>query len=160
MQSKLTEKSQAILFASQNLKSPITMLKEQSQSLDNIEIRLTSVMQSIVSGAKQNFQLATAQIYQSSALQRFGKHEDRLKNNLSSLNSQIKNLIDKKKLMLASIHSNLKAISPLAVLDRGYAIVMNENGQALKSSKDLKVGDSVTTRLADGGFSSNVSKKD
>ncbi len=66
------------------------MLKEQSQSLDNIEIRLTSVMQSIVSGAKQNFQLATAQIYQSSALQRFGKHEDRLKNNLSSLNSQIK----------------------------------------------------------------------
>ena len=65
-----------------------------------------------------------------------------------------------KKLMLVSINSNLKAISPLAVLDRGYAIVMNENGQALKSSKDLKVGDNVTTRLADGGFISNVSKKD
>ena len=62
--------------------------------------------------------------------------------------------------MLASINSNLKAISPLAVLDRGYAIVMNKNGQALKSSKDLKVGDVVTTRLAEGGFSSNVSKKD
>ena len=136
------------------------MLKEQSQSLDNIEIRLASIMQSIMSDAKQNFQLATAQIYQSSALQRFGKHEDRLKNNLSSLNSQIKNLIDRKKLMLSSIHSNIKAISPLAVLDRGYAIVMNENGEALKSSKSLKVGDVVTTRLADGGFSANVSKKD
>jgi exonuclease VII large subunit len=37
---------------------------------------------------------------------------------------------------------------------------MNENGQALKSTEDLKVGDSVTTRLADGRFSSNVSKKD
>jgi len=159
VQSKLTEKSQAILYASQNLKSPLTMLKEQSQSLDNIEIRLASIMQSIMSDAKQNFQLATAQIYQSSALQRFGKHEDRLKNNLSSLNSQIKNLIDRKKLMLSSIHSNVKAISPLAVLDRGYAIVMNENGEALKSSKSLKVGDNVTTRLADGGFSANVSKK-
>ena len=43
---------------------------------------------------------------------------------------------------------------------RDSAIVMNENGQALKSSKDLKVGDNVTTRLADGGFSANVSKKD
>jgi len=32
-----------------------------------------------MSGAKQNFQLAAAQIYQSSALQRFGKYEDRLK---------------------------------------------------------------------------------
>ena len=48
----------------------------------------------------------------------------------------------------------------MAVLDRGYAIVMNENGQALKSSNDLRVGDSVTARLADGGFSANVSKKD
>ena len=76
------------------------------------------------------------------------------------LNAQIKNSFDKKKLILSSVHSNLKAISPLAVLDRGYAIVMNESGQALKSSEDLKVGDSVTTRLADGGFSSNVSKKD
>jgi exodeoxyribonuclease VII large subunit len=160
VQARLTEKSQAILFASQNLKSPLTMLKEQSQSLDNVEIRLASIMQRILSGAKQNLELNTAQIYQSSALQRFGKYEDQLINTLSSLNSQIKNLIDKKKLMLASMNSNLKAISPLAVLERGYAIVMNENGQALKSSKALKVGDSVTTRLADGGFSSNVSKKD
>ncbi len=160
VQARLTEKSQATLFASQNLKSPLTMLKEQSQSLDNVEIRLANIMQSIMSGAKQNFQLAAAQIYQSSALQRIGKYEDRLKNNLHSLNSQIKNLIDKNKLMLASLNSNLKAISPLAVLDRGYAVVMNEYGQALKSSKDLTIGDAVTTRLAVGGFRSNVSKKD
>jgi hypothetical protein len=40
IQARLTEKSQAILFASQNLKSPLTMLKEQSQSLDNVEIVL------------------------------------------------------------------------------------------------------------------------
>ena len=160
VQSRLTEKSQTLLFKSQNLKSPLTMLKEQSQSLDNIEMRLANTVQGIMSNAKQNFQLATSQIYQSSTLQRFENYEDRIKTNLRSLNFQIKNLIDKKKLMLESITTNLKAISPLAVLDRGYAIVMNENGQALKSSKDIKVGDTVTTRLGDGGFTSNVSKKD
>ena len=160
VQSRLTEKSQTLLFKSQNLKSPLTMLKEQSQSLDNIEMRLANTVQGIISNAKQNFQLATSQIYQSSTLQRFENYEDRIKTNLRSLNFQMKNLIDKKKLMLESITTNLKAISPLAVLDRGYAIVMNENGQALKSSKDLKVGDTVTTRLGDGGFTSNVSKKD
>ena len=160
VQTKLAEKSQTLLFTSQNLKSPLTMLKEQSQSLDNIEMRLANTIQGIMGNAKQNLQLATAQIYQSSALQRFGNYEDRIKTNLRSLNSQMKNLIDKKKLMLESISTNLNAISPLAVLDRGYAIVMNENGQALKSSKDIKVGDTVTTRLGDGGFTSNVSKKD
>jgi len=160
VQSRLTEKSQALLFKSQNLKSPLTMLKEQSQSLDNIEMRLANTVQGIINNAKQNFQLATSQIYQSSTLQRFENYEDRIKTNLRSLNFQMKNLIDKKKLMLESISTNLNAISPLAVLDRGYAIVMNENGQALKSSKDIKVGDTVTTRLGDGGFTSNVSKKD
>jgi exodeoxyribonuclease VII large subunit len=160
VQSRLTEKSQTLLFKSQNLKSPLTMLKEQSQSLDNIEMRLANTVQGIISNAKQNFQLATSQIYQSSTLQRFENYEDRIKTNLKSLNFQIKNLIDKKKLILESISTNLNAISPLAVLDRGYAIVMNENGQALKSSKDIKVGDTVTTRLGDGGFTSNVSKKD
>ena len=160
VQSRLTEKSQTVLFASQNLKSPLTMLKEQSQSLDNIEMRLANTVQGIISNAKQNFQLATSQFYQSSALQRFENYEDRIKTNLRSLNFQMKNLIDKKKLMLESITTNLNAISPLAVLDRGYAIVMNENGQALKSSKNIKVGDTVTTRLGDGGFTSNVSKKD
>ena len=160
VQSRLTEKSQTILFNSQNLKSPLTMLKEQSQSLDNIEMRLANTVQGIISNAKQNFQLATSQIYQSSALQKYGNYEGRIKTNLKSLNFQIKNLIDKKKLMLESITTNLKAISPLAVLDRGYAIVMNENGQALKSSKDIKVGDTLTTRLGEGGFTSNVSKKD
>ena len=160
VQSRLTEKSQTLLFKSQNLKSPLTMLKEQSQSLDNIEMRLVNTVQGIISNAKQNFQLATSQIYQSSTLQRFENYEDRIKTNLRSLNFQMKNLIDKKKLMLESITTNLNAISPLAVLDRGYAIVMNENGQALKSSKDIKVGDTVTTRLGDGGFTSNVSKKD
>jgi len=160
VQSRLTEKSQTLLFKSQNLKSPLTMLKEQSQSLDNIEMRLANTVQGIISNAKQNFQLATSKIYQSSTLQRFENYEDRIKTNLRSLNFQVKNLIDKKKLMLESITTNLNAISPLAVLDRGYAIVMNENGQALKSSKDIKVGDTVTTRLGDGGFTSNVSKKD
>ena len=160
VQSRLTEKSQTLLFKSQNLKSPLTMLKEQSQSLDNIEMRLANTVQGIISKSKQNFQLATSQIYQSSTLQRFENYEDRIKTNLRSLNFQMKNLIDKKKLMLESITTNLNAISPLAVLDRGYAIVMNENGQALKSSKDIKVGDTVTTRLGDGGFTSNVSKKD
>ena len=159
IQLSLSEKSQNILFASKNLKSPLTMLKEQSQSLDNIEIRLSGMMQNIMVNAKQSFQLTTAQIFQSSALQKFEKLQDLLKTELKSLNLQIKNIIDRKKLLLESISSNLKAVSPLAVLDRGYAIVMNEEGRALKSSKDVKLGDTINTRLADGGFSSDVSKK-
>ena len=160
MQSRLSEKSQKVLFTSQSLKSPLTMLKEQSQSLDNAEIRLGATMQKILVNAKQNFQLKANQINQSSALQKYEKYQDHLTAELQSLRYQIKSIFNKKKFIYENLSTNLKAVSPLAVLDRGYAIVMNENGQAIKSSKNLKVGDTLKTRLAIGGFTSNVSKKD
>ncbi len=159
MQGLLAENSQKILLSAQSLKSPLTLLKEQSQSLDNFELRLSGAIQSIATHAKQNFQILTSQMYQSSALQKFRIYKDRLNNNFKSLKVQQANLIEKRKLTLQSMSSNLKAVSPLAILDRGYAIVMNNKGQALKSSKEVKVGDILKTRLADGELISNVSKK-
>tara|TARA_Y100000766_G_scaffold109353_1_gene93557 strand:- start:1028 stop:2074 length:1047 start_codon:yes stop_codon:yes gene_type:complete len=159
IQGVLANKSQKILLSSQNLKSPLTLLKEQSQSLDNSEIRLLGAIQSITVNAKQNFQILTTQIYQSRALQKFVTYNDRLNNKRKSLKVQLTNIIEQRKLTLQSMSSNLKAVSPLAVLDRGYAIVMNSKGKAIKSSKEVKVGDIINTRLADGELISNVSKK-
>ena len=159
MQGILAENSQKILLSAQSLKSPLTLLKEQSQSLDNFELRLSGAIQSITTHAKQNFHILTSQMYQSSALQKFRIYKDLLDNNMKSLKVQQANLIEKRKLTLQSMSSNLKAVSPLAVLDRGYAIVMNIKGQALKSSKEVKVGDTLKTRLANGELISNVSKK-
>ena len=159
MQGILAENSQKILLSAQSLKSPLTLLKEQSQSLDNFELRLSGAIQSITTHAKQNFHILTSQMYQSSALQKFRIYKDLLDNNMKSLKVQQANLIEKRKLTLQSMSSNLKAVSPLAVLDRGYAIVMNNKGEALKSSKEVKVGDIIKTRLAEGELISNVSKK-
>jgi exodeoxyribonuclease VII large subunit len=50
----------------------------------------------------------------------------------------------------------LHSLSPLAVLDRGYALVLNAQGTLVRSIAQLASGDKVTTRLADGAFSSRV----
>ncbi len=50
----------------------------------------------------------------------------------------------------------LNALSPLAVLDRGYALVRGADGAVIRSAAQLASGDSVTTRLRDGTFSSRV----
>ena len=84
MQGLLAENNQKILLSAQSLKSPLTLLKEQSQSLDNFELRLLNAIQSITTNTKQNFQILTNQLYQSSALQRFRIYKDRLNNNLKS----------------------------------------------------------------------------
>ncbi len=159
MQGVLADQSQKVLLLAQSLKNPLTLLKEQSQSLDNFELRLFGAIQNITTNAKQNFQILTTQIYQSRALQKFVTYNDRLNNERKYLKVQLTNIIEQRKLTLQSMSSNLKAVSPLAVLDRGYAIVMNNKGKAIKSSKEVKIGDIINTRLAEGELISNVSKK-
>ena len=155
----MADRSQKILLSAQSLKNPLTLLKEQSQSLDNFELRLFGAIKNITTNAKQNFQILTTQIYQSKALQKFITYNDRLNNERKSLKVQLTNIIEQRKLKLQSMSSNLKAVSPLAVLDRGYAIVTNNKGKAIKSSKEVKIGDIINTRLAEGELISNVSKK-
>ena len=44
----------------------------------------------------------------------------------------------------------LDAVSPLATLGRGYAIVMNDKEQIIRQTKQVKAGDRIKARLAEG----------
>jgi exodeoxyribonuclease VII large subunit len=50
----------------------------------------------------------------------------------------------------------LHTISPLATLDRGYAIVTDPGGTLLRDSADLRPGAQVAARLARGRFTAQV----
>jgi exodeoxyribonuclease VII large subunit len=65
-------------------------------------------------------------------------------------------LVQNKLNSLEKMNSNLHAFSPLAVLDRGYAIVQNSSGQAIKNSQEINKGEIVTTRLSSGSFESEI----
>jgi exodeoxyribonuclease VII large subunit len=52
----------------------------------------------------------------------------------------------------------LHTVSPLATLDRGYAIVTAADGQVLHDSAVLRPGDRITARLARGRAEADVVK--
>jgi exodeoxyribonuclease VII large subunit len=54
--------------------------------------------------------------------------------------------------------ASLDALSPLAVLQRGYAIAEDGSGKLLRDAAALNVGDEVGVRLAKGKFKAKVSK--
>jgi exodeoxyribonuclease VII large subunit len=56
----------------------------------------------------------------------------------------------------AALAARLHSLSPLAVLDRGYALVKDSAGRLVRSAAQVAAGDLLTTRLADGAFSSRV----
>ncbi len=54
-------------------------------------------------------------------------------------------------------HARLISLSPLAVLQRGYAIAERADGRAIRSPNDVSRGEALRVRLADGALSVVVS---
>ena len=55
----------------------------------------------------------------------------------------------------------LHSVSPLATLERGYAIVEDaSSGKVLLAASDAKPGDDIRARLADGELIATVKKND
>ena len=79
---------------------------------------------------------------------------------LSSLKREIVSLlkgrIDIKKEEFYSIKKEMNALSPLSVLERGYALVRDENGKIIRDKKDVKNGDTLYIRVEKGEIKSIV----
>jgi exodeoxyribonuclease VII large subunit len=52
----------------------------------------------------------------------------------------------------------IEALSPLAVLNRGYALVFDASGAILRNASEVNPGDQISARLAKGTVSATVSK--
>jgi exodeoxyribonuclease VII large subunit len=68
------------------------------------------------------------------------------------------NLHEKKLLVLQLVEKHLHAVGPEQVLRRGYTITTRKRGGAIvRSAAELRVGDRIVTRFADGAAESAVS---
>ena len=65
-------------------------------------------------------------------------------------------LLDRKKQGLAASVGKLEALSPLAVLQRGYAVAQNADGEVTTSAAAFDAGDRITVRFADGAVDATV----
>ncbi len=70
--------------------------------------------------------------------------------------SAVKKLIDTKDEELKIEMASLDALSPLAVLKRGYSITETENGKIIRSISEIMPDERVQIRLADGKLKAKV----
>ena len=65
-------------------------------------------------------------------------------------------MLHEEKTRLHALEARLHTLSPLAVLERGYALVLDEQGTLVRSTQGVTPGERVFTRLSDGTFTSLV----
>ncbi|MEO6799344.1 MAG: exodeoxyribonuclease VII large subunit [Rhodanobacter sp.] len=75
--------------------------------------------------------------------QRLGDQDQRLRRAIAEL-------MERRHTSLRHASHALHAVSPLATLERGYAIIFDADGQVLRSAKSVLTGTRLRARLADG----------
>jgi len=60
---------------------------------------------------------------------------------------------------ISRLRTQLEERSPLRVLERGYAVAYDSQGNVVRSAEQVQVGDSVSIQLARGRLSTEVRKK-
>jgi exonuclease VII large subunit len=68
-------------------------------------------------------------------------------------------LLELSRARLRGLGERLEALSPLAVLKRGYAVVTRlEDGSVVRSVRQVKGRDALTVKVADGAFDVEVKR--
>lgn len=70
----------------------------------------------------------------------------------------MKSRIQVAKADVATLSASLSALSPLDVMTRGYSVTMDSEDNAIESSDEVSVGDTITTKLHRGEIESKVTK--
>ncbi|MDF4512487.1 exodeoxyribonuclease VII large subunit [Vibrio parahaemolyticus] len=136
---------------------PSYQLQRQSQQLDELDMRLRRAMQRFIDTRQQAVERKHHRLQLNSPV----KHLAQQKSRLERVEHKLLDAMDRKLLtmrhQLAIAAEKLDTVSPLATLKRGYSITQTDQGKVVTSADDVKTGDLLVTRLANGEIHSTVS---
>ena len=89
---------------------------------------------------------------------RLGEARARFDSAYTGCNNAIESQIADARKRLGLAAASLDALSPLSVLQRGYAIAQDEKGVLVRDANQLMVGDALRVKLAQGALSARVEK--
>jgi len=133
-----------------------TLLHRLDQRLDDFSLRLESAATSQLRLRQARLADLAASVLRHDPRQALAHAREHLAACRTRLDRSLERLLQSSASTLSSLDARLHSLSPLAVLDRGYALVLNAEGGLVRSTGQIAKDDQLTTRLADGSFISRV----
>lgn len=130
------------------------------QNLDSLTAAMAAGLNRQIRSAQQHLNVLSQSAALKSPdgyLQQQRKNLELITNRLVSAQNQ--NITRKNQQYIAAV-SKLDAMSPLKVLSRGYAMTTKEQGEVVRSVKQVEPGERITISLSDGRLSATVINKE
>lgn len=132
------------------------LLHRMEQRLDELGFRMESTLNLRIRSGHRTVAELTASVLRHDPRRRLAHARGHLDTCRTRLDRTLERTLDSTRARLNSLDARLQSLSPLAVLDRGYALVLGPDGSLIRAAAQVSPGDTVLTRLSDGTFTSRV----
>ncbi len=157
----LETRRQQFRYLSGRLPHPARRLEERLQRLDELALRRNHAMQHLLRHRQADIKMMQERLQQFSPRQRLVQYRLQNRNLGQRLLTGLRHRLQRQQQQLQHLAHALDAVSPLATLSRGYAIVTTAvDDKIVRRAGEVNPGDTIHTRLAQGQLESTITKID
>lgn len=134
------------------------LISRRGQRVDELVFRLAEAQRRHLRAYHRRLDTASARVRAHDLRAKLAGMRGHVLARTDALAAITRNLLLQRRSRLERLAGQLEALSPLAILERGYALVFDASGNLVKDTRQIQVATSLRTRLAHGEFTSEVKK--
>jgi exodeoxyribonuclease VII large subunit len=134
------------------------ILGRRTQNVDDLEYRLKDMMRATIDRRARSLSQGVADLQRRDVRVRLAQTRERWSAASRNMEQKLRGEIERSRKALDLATAHLTQLSPVKILERGYAIV-EQDGKILKTSKQVTVGKLIRVRLSAGELDAKVSAK-
>ncbi len=134
------------------------LIHRRQQRLDELGHRLTHAQREIIEKQRRRFEALSATVRHYDVRRVLAGMKKDLAAHHTGLLAAFRNFLLERKVRVERIETALQALSPVAILERGYALVFDASGKLLKDARKVKVGEEISAKLAKGTVRARVER--
>jgi exodeoxyribonuclease VII large subunit len=134
-------------------------INQRQQRLDDLLFRLEKSEGKLIEQNRRRWERVSAAVRHYDARRVLSGIRRDLASRSAAMAVAMRTALQRQRGRIEQIEGQLKELSPMAILERGYALVFDSSGKLVKSSEQVEKGDEISARLARGSLTARIEKK-
>jgi exodeoxyribonuclease VII large subunit len=134
------------------------LIRRRQQKVDDLAYRLAHAERNLLEGKRRRYETLSAAVRHYDLRLVLAGVRKELDAKVAAMAAAARNLLLQKRSRMERLTSQMEALSPVAILERGYALVFDASGKLVKDAKRAKAGEEIRARVARGEIRATVKK--
>jgi exodeoxyribonuclease VII large subunit len=132
----------------------------RQQRLDDLRFRLLTAERRLLEQQRRNLDHAAAAVRHFDVRQRVAGMRRDLTARINAFTSAGRAFLVQQRARIDHLQAQMEALSPVAILDRGYALIFDANGNLVKDAAQVETGQEITARVARGRIKATIKERE